>query len=167
MPAENREEPKMSVETDLWEITHEYLAAERLELDDLELVGRGRGRTLKVTIEGEGLDLDRIAEVSRGLSRLYDAESDLEGPYQLEVTSPGLERALKRPRHFEKSVGREVVIKARDEDGMVRTHRGTLVAADADAATVEVDGTGFRYPYEAVISARTVFRWEASPKPGK
>ena len=97
----------MSVEAELWEITHEYLAAERLELDDLELVGRGRGRTLKVTIDGEGLDLDRIAEVSRGLSRLYDAESDLEGPYQLEVTSPGLERALKRPRHFEKSVGRE------------------------------------------------------------
>ncbi|MFO7291819.1 MAG: ribosome maturation factor RimP [Actinomycetes bacterium] len=157
----------MSVEAELWEITHEYLAAERLELDDLELVGRGRGRTLKVTIDGEGLDLDRIAEVSRGLSRLYDAESDLEGPYQLEVTSPGLERALKRPRHFEKSVGREVVIKARDEDGKVRTHRGTLVAADAEAVTVDVDGAGFRYPYEAVISARTVFRWEASPKPGK
>jgi ribosome maturation factor RimP len=157
----------MSVEIELWELTHDYLAAERLELDDLELVGRGRGRTLKVTIDGEGLDLDRIAEVSRGLSRLYDAESDLEGPYQLEVTSPGLERALKRPRHFEKSVGREVVLKARDEDGQVRTHRGTLVAADAEAVTVDVDGTAFRYPYGEVISARTIFRWEPAPKPGK
>lgn len=157
----------MSSETALWDKTEEYLAGERLELDDLEVLGGGRARTVKVTIDGEGLDLDRIAEVSRGLSRLYDREYDPEGSYQLEVTSPGLERALKRPRHFVKSIGREVVLKGRDPDGNVGTHRGVLAAADDEAATIEVDGDEFRYPYEAVISARTVFRWEPSPKPGR
>lgn len=166
-PRENRTEPMSRTDTALWEKTEEYLAAEQIELDDLEILGRGRARTVRVTVDGEGLDLDRISEISRGLSRLYDGEYDPEGSYQLEVTSPGLERALKRPRHFQKSVGREVVLKGRDEDGKVDTHRGVLVAGDDESATVEVDDTEFRYPYEAVISARTVFRWEPSPKPGK
>lgn len=154
-------------ETELWKITETYLAAEHLDLDDLEVLGKGRARTVKVTIDGEGLDLDRIADVSRGLSRLYDAEYDPEGSYQLEVTSPGLERALKRPRHFEKSIGREVALKGRDPEGKVETHRGVLIGADEAGATVEVDGSEFRYPYDAVISARTVFRWESAPKPGR
>lgn len=153
--------------TSLWDITETYLAAEDLELDDLEVLGKGRARTVKVVVDGEGLDLDRISEVSRGLSRLYDAEYDTEGSYQLEVTSPGLERALKRPRHFQKSIGREVVLKGRDQEGNVETHRGVLVAADEESTTVRVDDTESSYPYEAVISARTVFRWETSPKPGK
>lgn len=153
--------------TRLWDITEAYLVAEHLELDDLEVLGKGRARTVKVVIDGDGLDLDRIAEVSRGLSRLFDAEYDTEGSYQLEVTSPGLERALKRPRHFQKSLGREVVLKGRDIEGQVTTHRGVLEAADDEGVTVRVDQAEHAYSYEDVISARTVFRWESSPKPGK
>lgn len=154
-------------ETELCDITEAYLVAEHLELDDFEVLGRGRARTVKVTIDGEALDLDRIAEVSRGLSRLYDAEYDSEGSYQLEVTSPGLERALKRPRHFQKAVGREVVLKGRSAEGKVETHRGILIAAYEEGATVRDSEAEHHYPYEAVISARTVFRWESAPKPGK
>lgn len=153
--------------TSLWDITETYLQAEHLELDDLEVLGKGRARTVKVVIDGPDLDLDRISEVSRGLSRLYDAEYDTDESYQLEVTSPGLERALKRPRQFQKSLEREVVVKGRDAEGTVRTHRGVLTEADDDGIAVEADGERHRYSYEAVISARTVFRWESSPKPGK
>ena len=154
-------------DTALWDITEDYLGAERVELDDLEVRGSGRARTVKVTVDGEGLDLDRISEISRGLSRLFDAEYATEEPYQLEVTSPGLERALKRPRHFQKSLDREVVLKVRDEAGKAATHRGTLVEANEERVVVDSEGGQFIYPYDAIISARTVFRWEASPKPGK
>lgn len=158
----------MSTTAQLWDLTETYLGAERLELDDLEIVGKGNARTVKVVVDGDGLDLDRLTEISRGLSRLYDAESDLDDSYQLEVTSPGLERALKRPPQFHKSVGREVKLKGRDASGTVHTHHGTLQAADEEGVTVTVDdGSDHRYPYDDVISARTVFRWEAAPKPGK
>ena len=153
--------------TALWEMTESYLRAEQLELDDLEILGHGRAHTVRVTVDGEGLDLDRLSDVSRGLSRLYDDAYQAEGPYQLEVTSPGLERALTRPRHFEKSVGREVVLKGRGEDGRVETHRGVLTAADENGVTVACDGDEHRYRYDSVVSARTVFRWESAPKPGK
>jgi ribosome maturation factor RimP len=157
----------MTANPPLWDLTERYLVAEHLELDDLEVLGRGKAKTVKVVVDGKGLDLDRISEVSRGLSRLFDAEYDVEGPYQLEVTSPGLERALKRPSHFRKSVGRDVTVKARDLEGAVATRKGLLSAADDESFTVTVGDTEYPYQYDAVVSARTVFRWESAPKPGK
>ncbi len=157
----------MSTKTHLWDLTESYLAAEHLELDDLEVLGSGKARTVKVVVDGDDLDLDRLAEVSRGLSRLFDAETDFDGPYQLEVTSPGLERPLRRPSHFLKSIGRDVIVKARDRAGSVHTHRGVLTEADDKNVTVTVEGDEHRYPQGDVISARTVFRWESAPKPGR
>jgi ribosome maturation factor RimP len=157
----------MSTKTPLWDITETYLVAEHLELDDLEVLGKGTAKTVKVVVDGKDLDLDRLSEISKGLSRLFDAEYDVDGPYQLEVTSPGLERALKRPAHFRKSVGREVSVKVRDESGSVTTHRGAIASADDESVTVAIDGADHRLPYDSLISARTIFRWEAAPKPGK
>jgi len=147
----------------IWKVVEPYLAAESLELDDVELLGRGRARTLRVTIDKSGgIDLDRISEVSRGLSRLLDAETELDGPYQLEVSSPGLERKLTRPSQFQKSIGREVVVKT-----AAFTVRGILIGASQDSFQVEpADSARRSIRYEDVTSARTVFRWERAPKPG-
>ncbi len=149
----------------LWGLIEPYLAAERLELDDLEITGLGRGRVLRVFVDGENVDVDRLADVSHGISRLLDAESDLEGSYQLEVSSPGLERKLKRPAQYRKSVGREVAVKFTRDD-QSETVRGTLASADEDRFTVVVDDTEVTVPYSDVVSARTVFRLEKAPKPG-
>jgi ribosome maturation factor RimP len=151
----------METVDEIWKVVEPYLAAEQLELDDLELVGRGRARTLRVIVDrGGGIDLDRLSEVSRGLSRLLDAKTDLAGPYQLEVSSPGLERKLTRPHHYEKSIGREVVVKT--DSGSLR---GVLAAAGPDDFTIDA-GEVRVIPYNAVTSARTVFRWERASRPG-
>ena len=156
----------MTQVADIWKVVEPYLAAERLELDDLELSGHGRGRVLRVTVDGEDIGVDRLAEVSRGLSRLLDDDPGLQDRYQLEVTSPGLERKLRRPAHYRKSVGREVVVKAADTDDKA-TYRGTLTDADDERFTVAADHGLVTVAYEDVVSAKTVFRWEKSPKPGR
>lgn len=151
---------------DIWKLVEPYLAAEQLELDDLELSGHGRGRVLRVTVDGEDVNIDRLADLSRNLSRLLDNETDIEGQYQLEVSSPGLERKLKRPTHYRKSLGREVVTKVAEGDTKT-TLRGKLAAADDSSFTMEVeDGASRVVSYEDVITAKTVFRWEKAPKPG-
>lgn len=151
---------------DIWELVEPYLAAEHLELDDLELVGHGKGRVLRVTVDGESVTIDRLADLSRGLSRLLDNETEIEGQYQLEVSSPGLERKLKRPAHYVKSVGRELVAKVAQGDARA-TIRGKLAAADDGSFTVEIEGGVPKVVrYEDVITAKTVFRWEKAPKPG-
>lgn len=153
--------------TDLWELIEPWLEAEQLELDDLDLVGTGRGRTLRVVVDAPGgVDLDRLSDVSHGLSRLLDHDSNLEGSYQLEVTSPGLERRLRRPRHFQKSIGREVTVKTR-KDGTTTVTKGILAAAGDESFSVETGATTVSLRLDEVVSARTVFRWERPPKPGK
>lgn len=151
---------------DIWDLVEPYLAAEHLELDDLELQGHGKGRILRVMVDGDDVNIDRLAELSRGISRLLDNESDIDGQYRLEVSSPGLERKLRRPTHYVKSVGRDVVTKVTEGETKT-TLRGKLAAADEASFTVEVDGGSARVVrYEDVITAKTVFKWEKSPKPG-
>jgi len=150
---------------DIWSVVEPYLADERLELDDLELSGRGRGRILRVTVDGDDVNVDRLAELSRGLSRLLDDEPALQDAYQLEISSPGLERKLRRPSHFRKSLGREVVVKTTVDD-LKATYRGTLTAAGENTFTVDSDQGVTEVPYDDVITAKTVFRWEKAPKPG-
>jgi ribosome maturation factor RimP len=150
---------------DIWDVVEPYLAAERLELDDLELAGSGQGRILRVTVDGEDITVDRLASLARGLSRLLDNETDLEGQYQLEVSSPGLERRLKRPSHYQKSLGRELVAKV--SLGKTKaTIRGVLAHANDDSFTIEAENGPSVVSYEDVITVKTVFRWEKAPKPG-
>jgi len=151
--------------SDIWTVVEPYLAAERLELDDVELRGRGPGTLLRVVVDGENVDIDRLADVSRGISRLLDDETELDDAYRLEVTSPGLERDLRRPSHYAKSVGREVVVKI--AEGTAKTTiRGTLADAGDDSFTIESESGETVVGYEDVLTAKTVFRWEKAPKPG-
>ena len=155
----------MTQVADIWDVVEPYLAAERLELDDLELAGRGQGRILRVTVDGEDITVDRLASLARGLSRLLDNETDLDGQYQLEVSSPGLERRLKRPSHYQKSLGRELVAKVSLGETKA-TIRGVLAYANDDSFTIEAEDGPSVVSYEDVITAKTVFRWEKAPKPG-
>ncbi len=142
-----------------------YLAAEKLELDDVELLGRGPGQLLRVVVDGEGVNVDLLADVSRGLSRLLDNETELTESYRLEVTSPGLERSLRRPSHFAKSIGREVLVKV-ESGGQKSTVRGILAGAGESTFEIEDETGRTEVAYGDVTTAKTVFRWEKAPKPG-
>ena len=151
-------------ETALWDALERYLAAEGLRLDDVEW----SGRVLRVLIDADGgLDVGRISDVTSGISRLIDGESDVDGPYTLEVSSPGLERRLRRPGQFRASIGREVVVTSRLESGDTTTIRGTLDAADNDVCVVADGEHAATIPLSGIVSAKTVFRWERGAKPGK
>jgi len=152
----------------LWAVIEPYVAAEGIELDDLEIVGKKPGVVVRITLDADGgVGVDRLAEVSRRLSRLLDEQDPIDGSYTLEVSSPGLERKLRRPRHFQKSVGREVKVKTRTEVDGTHSHRGVLAAAGDGGFAIEVDGDRREIAYGDVVSARTVFNWEKAAKPGK
>ncbi len=83
-------------------------------LYDLEWTGKGKGRTLRIFIDkdgSEGVSIDDCSNVSRGLDLVLDVEELVPGgTYQLEVSSPGLDRHLKELWHYEKVVGEKVLI---------------------------------------------------------
>jgi len=151
----------------LWETLEPYLEAEGVELDDLGIFGRGGGRIVRVTVDAPGgIGVDRIAELSRGVSRLFEAADPVNGAYTLEVTSPGLERSLRRPNHFEKAVGREVDVRTTEEIEGAQRHRGLLEGTDDDGIRITVDGVTRTIPMHSIAQAKTVFHLKKSPKPG-
>ncbi len=144
------------------------VAARGLELYDVQVTGTGRARVVRVAVDAPGgVDLDAVAEVTRAVSAALDDAEPLDGPYALEVTSPGLERVLRRPAHFQGALGATVSIKtaAHDEVPAQRRH-GILVAADDAGIEFEVDGAIERLSYDDVLQARTVFDWKSAERPG-
>jgi ribosome maturation factor RimP len=133
-----------------------------LELWDVELRGRAGRLVLRITVDREGgVDLDTIAQVSERLSRRLDLEDFSDRPYSLEVSSPGVERTLREPRHFERSIGRKLKVKTVAPVEGQRVHVGALVSADAEAIVIASEGGELRVRYADVASARTVFEWGA------
>jgi ribosome maturation factor RimP len=142
-----------------------------LELYDLEF----RGGTLRITVDTpsggdkKGVDLETIALATRLISRELDHEDPVPGHYTLEVSSPGLERTLRTPAHFTRSLGATVAVRLRDiEEGGERRIHGTLEAADESSITVRTDqGDERTVPYTHIDRAKTVFVWGPTPKPGQ
>jgi ribosome maturation factor RimP len=133
-----------------------------LELVEVAFGREGGRRVLRVTVEREegGVDLDTISGVSERISRRLDLEGFAPGPYELEVSSPGIERPLREPRHFARHLGERVKLTTAEPLNGARTHHGALVAADADAVVVATDGGELRVAYADIRSARTVFDWD-------
>ncbi len=159
--------PKSATVDRLWESLEPYLEAEGVELDDLDVRGSGNGRIVRITVDAPGgIGVDRIAQLSRGMSRLLDEDDSVIGSYTLEVSSPGLERRLRRRSHYQKAVGRELDVRTVEEIDGAQRHRGILEEIDDRALLLGVDGGTRVIPIRSITQARTVFRWEKAPKPG-
>jgi len=138
-----------------------------LDLYDVEQ----RGGTLRVTLDTPagaqtGVTLDELALASRLVSRELDHADPIPSRYTLEVTSPGVERALRTPAHFQRELGKVVAIRLRDVGNEERRLTGTLVGADESTATIEIEGTPRTVALDDIDRAKTVFSWAAAPKPG-
>lgn len=157
----------MSPDRRLWRLCEDYLDGRGMELDDLEVAGKGP-RLIRITVDcGGGVDVERLAAVSRELSRHFDEVDPFEGPYSLEVTSPGLERNLRRPLHYRKSVGREVTVRTRAEVAGFRHHQGTLESVDEEHFVVRIGEKKRRIAFRQVRSARTRFEWKKRTVSGR
>ncbi len=111
-----------------------------LELVDVEYVKEAGTWYLRAYLDKEGgITVDDCEVVSRELSDLLDKEDFIEDSYILEVSSPGLDRPLKKEKDFARSIGKDVEIRLfRAVDGC-KEYKGTLISYDRDTVTI---GTG-------------------------
>jgi ribosome maturation factor RimP len=136
-----------------------------LELVEVTYRGERGRRVLRVTVDRDGgVDLDTIAVVSEKLARRLDLERFDDGAYQLEVSSPGLERPLKTPAQFARVVGSQVEVHTQAPIQGATRHVGTLTGVDDEGIDLEIDGAGRRVGFVQVASARTVVDWAAELK---
>lgn len=133
------------------------------ELYDVELTGA----TVRVLVDRDGgVALDDLETLSREISGVLDEADPMPDRFSLEVSSPGLERPLRQPRHFRSAVGTKVKIKTTPSTEGDRRVDGVLTDADDDGFTVLTDTGARRLAYDEVETARTVFEWGGAPKPG-
>ena len=135
---------------------------ERLEVElvDVEYVGG----IVRLTVDRpEGIGMDHITPLTREISRAFDHEDLISGSYTIEISSPGLERALKKPEHFFRAVGSNITLKTQPGTEGDRRVTGQLQEANDKEILVLIDGTEPRtLNYKEILKARTVFDWSSS-----
>ncbi len=97
----------------VYKIAGEVAVTAGCELYDLEIIGTGKARSLRVFIDKvDGVGIEDCSTVAKGLNEFLDADENLipGGEYNLEVSSPGLERHLKTENHFKKVLNKKVAI---------------------------------------------------------
>jgi ribosome maturation factor RimP len=125
-----------------------------LSLFDLEIAREGPRTFLRVFVEREGgVPLSDIAAFSRRFGAVLEVDDPMAGPYVLEVSSPGVTRRLRRPEHFEQSVGKRVRVTLTAPREGRRHLVGELSGCDAGGIEVIADGTRYRMPYAEIRKA--------------
>lgn len=151
----------MSVSTiDIQQQVRELLepSVERLGYDlvAVEWLGGAQGRILRVSIDAPGgISAEDCGLVSEILSPLLDESDPIEGRYNLEVSSPGIERPVQRRQDFERFVGFRIKLRL-IEGPPRRRYTGELVGLDGDEVVVRVDGAEHSIPLETIERANLV-----------
>lgn len=133
------------------------LEREGYELIDVEFESKGGRSTLRLFIDAEnGITLDDCERASNAVSGVLDVEDPVPGEYYLEMSSPGLDRPLRRPSHYERYVGALArVVMQKGFQGRRRL-KGRLSGLEDEVVLLDVDGETHRLPLEKIESARLV-----------
>lgn len=138
-----------------------------LELVTVEVAGQSGGPVVRVYLDRDGgIDIDAIAEANAWISDEIDATGEITGPYTLEVSSPGIERPLRKASDYERFSGREAVIKLTAPVEKRHSYTGTLAGLDGDSVLLDVDGERHSIPLSTIKKAHLTFDF-ASIEEGK
>lgn len=107
--------------------------------------------------DAPGINIADCERFSRALDPILDVEGDLESRYNLEISSPGLNRPLVKPGHFQAQMGNVISVLTRTEISGRRNFKGILLQADEEGIEVKVDVTTFKIPLAEIKKAHLDF----------
>jgi len=155
---------KQTVEARTAEVAEPVIASLGMELVDVEFLHERDSWILRLFIDKPGgVGLEDCETASRAVETLLDVEEVVQHAYHLEVSSPGLDRPLKKPEHFRRAEGQKVKLKTFGPLGEPprRNFTGVLTAVAEDGVTVDVEGAGpFRVPFKDIAKANLEFEFK-------
>lgn len=149
------------IEDTIWKIAEPLVTERGLELIDVEYVKEGAEWYLRLFLDkegNEGVDLDDCELVSRALSDVLEVKDPIEQAYRLEVSSPGIERPLKRMKDFQRFKGEKIQVKTFAEVEGKKQWIGILGETTEETVTLDVEGTMISIPRKKISKANLV--WE-------
>lgn len=125
------------------------------ELIKLETVPRGRRKLLRLYIDHpeRNVTIDDCVRVSKAIGFVLDGEDRVQGPYNLEVSSPGINRPLTKAEHFKRFVGKSSRVVYRSDGGGKETVIGKIVDSSDDRVTLNVGGETRRISMSNILKA--------------
>ncbi len=127
---------------------------EMVDLFDVDVAWEGPRAVIRIFLEREGgIRIEECESFSRKMSAALDVHDPMPCPYVLEVSSPGLNRRLRKPEHFAAAAGRRVKVSLTEPVEGGRNFAGTLRSSDADGIDLDRDGRTYRLPYGLIRRA--------------
>ena len=131
------------------------------ELYDVEYAKEGKNYFLRIFIDNEkGIDLNDCEKVNDAITDILDEENYIKEQYFLEVSSPGIERVLRKDKHLEQNIGEEINIKLfkKDENGK-KEYFGQLKEFDDFKIVIEQDENEIQVERKNISQIKTVYNW--------
>ncbi len=146
----------------VWELVEPVTEAESIELIEVEYQREARGWVLRLYIDHEkGITIADCTNISRQVSDLLDVEDIIPNSYTLEVTSPGINRPIRRPGDFKKFLGQEVHIRTKEPYGDRRNFRGYIAEFSDNKITIRCkDETTHEISLDNVYKANLIANFE-------
>lgn len=160
----------MSTVDTIREIADSFAPEFDLEVFDVEF----SGGILRITADRvdkadpkAGAAISMLQKLSKRIAHVIEEKDLISSAFTLEVSSPGLERKLRTPDHFQRSVGEKIKVKTFPGYQGDRRNEGTLVSADDDGIELAVDNnTNIAIRFDQIAKATTIFDWGPQEKPG-
>jgi ribosome maturation factor RimP len=142
------------------QIAEPIIQSEGMELVDLEYRRERGGRVLRLIIDQEGgINLDDCASISREVDRNLDVEGIPPGPYALEVSSPGLDRPLKREADYHRFSGRLIKVRTAAPIEGKKTLRGRLLSCRDGVVDIESGNSVLEIPLDEIVRANLEYEF--------
>ncbi len=147
----------MRLEEKLEQLLAPTIESMGFELWGIEYIPAGKHSTLRIYIEKEGgVNVDDCSDVSRQVSAIMDVEDPISSAYNLEVSSPGMDRQLFKPEQFTRYKGEQVQIRTSIAVLGRKRFKGPMLTVTEDGIEVEVDAELYEIPFDLIEKANLV-----------
>lgn len=142
------------------EIAWRVAQSEGIEVIEVELKGSGANQLVRISIDKpEGISHADCEVISQQVGTILDVEDVVPGRYTLEVSSPGVERKLLRPRDFERFQGKKAKVTLREPVENQRHWEGTLAGYQDGVVSLDTKGKTIQFRFDQVEKANLKFEW--------
>lgn len=149
-----------NIETRVEELLKSIIENIGYELYDVRYEKEGKDYYLRIIIDKpEGIDINDCEKVNNAINDILDEADYIKDQYFLEVSSPGLERILRKDKHFEKQIGNEISLKLFKAIDKQKELIGTLEEYNKEELTIKVDDKTLKINLKDIAIAKTVFNW--------
>jgi len=152
----NREENELISE--IWDVLEPVIAAQGMEILEIEHHREPGGWVLRVFLDMErGISVEDCAEISRIAGDLLDMADLIHTPYNLEVSSPGINRPLRKLQHFQKQIGNIIEVRTITPIQNRRNFKGELKEVAPEGITMECEAKSYSIPLAFIERARLLY----------